>query len=52
MSLVFQDSPAEQARVMTILPPQPKLRYYSLKSVSTCVSFIPRFWIFVKRFGK
>ena len=32
MSLVFQGSPAGRTRVMTILPPRPGPRHYSLKS--------------------
>ena len=50
MSLAFQGSPAVRARVMTLLPPQPKLRYYSLKGVFICIFFIPPFGTFVKRF--
>ena len=37
---------------MTILPPQPKLRYYSLKSIFTCIFFIPYRGAFVKQAEK
>jgi len=50
MSLAFQGSPAGRARVMTLLPPQPKLQYYSLKGVFICIFFIPPFGTFVKWF--
>ena len=41
MSLVFQGSPAGQTRVLTIPPPRPAPRYYSLKSIFTCAIIIP-----------
>lgn len=40
MSLALQGSPASQARVVTILPPQHGLRHYSLKSIFPCVFII------------